>query len=163
MHPLVTYQSPSAAARIRSSSSTGFIWRFAGGEGSAVGAGSVTAVASPVCAASAAGSAGSGTVCGRGSPPATGSEGPPSIRLLARLLAHAGRLADLVAQVVELRPADVADARHVDLLDARRVHGERSLDEHLVEGLLAHGEGLADALALPLDADALEHLDTAAG
>src|SRR5262249_17835384 len=54
------------------------------------------------------------------------------------------------------------DARHVDLLDPRRVHRERALDKHLVERLLTDGERLTDARPLPLDADALEHLDAAA-
>src|SRR5437763_4409820 len=81
---------------------------------------------------------------------------------LARLLAHACGLPHLVAEVIELGSADVADARHLDLLDPRRVDGERALDEHLVERLLPHRERLADTLALALDADALEHLDTAA-
>src|SRR5207253_9446840 len=62
---------------------------------------------------------------------------------------------------VELRPVDVADRDHVDLLDLRRVKRERPLDAD-AERLLAHGEGLARARPLPLDADALEHLNARA-
>ena len=47
------------------------------------------------------------------------------------------------------------------LLDLGRVHGERALDAD-AEGLLAHGEGLAHALALTLDDGALEDLDAVA-
>src|SRR5687767_12188837 len=37
-------------------------------------------------------------------------------------LAHTGALADTAAQVVELRAADIAAGRDLDLLDLRRVH-----------------------------------------
>src|SRR5829696_3298719 len=77
-------------------------------------------------------------------------------------LAHACAAADATAQVVELRPPDVPAGRDLDALDLRRVHGERSLDAY-TERLLADGEGLARALPLALDHDALEDLGTAAG
>src|SRR5215212_3928731 len=67
-------------------------------------------------------------------------------------LAHAGALADATAQVVELGPAHVAAGGDLDALDLRRVQRERALHAD-AEGLLAHGEGLADALALALDHD----------
>jgi hypothetical protein len=73
----------------------------------------------------------------------------------ARLLSH------FRAQVVELRAVHVADRLHLDLLDLRRVHRERSLDTD-AERLLADGEGLARAGALALDDDALEDLDATA-
>src|SRR5918999_5394796 len=72
-------------------------------------------------------------------------------------LANARLLADLLAQVVELRAVDVADRSHVDLLDLRRVQRERPLDAD-AEGVLAHRERLAHAGTLALDHDALEHL-----
>src|SRR5215210_2340207 len=78
--------------------------------------------------------------------------------LAALLLADAGLLAHLLAQVVELGAIDVPDRHHLDLLDLRRVHGKRSLDAD-PERLLAHGERLANAGALALDHDALEDLD----
>ena len=65
-------------------------------------------------------------------------------------LADARLLADLLAQVVELRAVDVADRGDLDLLDLRRVHRERPLDAD-AERLLAHGERLARARALALD------------
>jgi hypothetical protein len=77
-------------------------------------------------------------------------------------LADAGALADAAAQVVELRAPDVAAGGDLDALDLGRVHGERALDAD-AEGLLADGEGLAHALALALDDDALEDLRAAAG
>ena len=77
-------------------------------------------------------------------------------------LAHAGRLADAVAQVVELGAPHVAARGDLDSLDLRRVQRERSLDAD-AEGLLAHGERLARAVALALDRDALEDLGAPAG
>src|SRR5215210_1931056 len=76
-------------------------------------------------------------------------------------LAHPRALADAAAQVVELGAAHVAAGRDLDALDLRRVHGERPLHAD-AEGLLAHREGLAHALALALDHDALEDLGAAA-
>ena len=76
-------------------------------------------------------------------------------------LADAGALADATAQVVELGPPDVAAGGDLDALDLRRVHRERALHAD-AEGLLADREGLAHALALALDDDALEDLRTAA-
>src|SRR3954454_23960318 len=75
-------------------------------------------------------------------------------------LAHPGTLANATAQVVELGAPHVAAGRDLDLLDLRRVQRERALDAD-AEGLLADGEGLADALALALDDHALEDLRTA--
>src|SRR4051812_830821 len=82
------------------------------------------------------------------------------VRAQVAALADAGALADAAAQVVELGPADVAAGGHLDLLDLRRVHREGALDAD-AEALLAHGEGLADPVALALDDDALEDLRTA--
>ena len=76
-------------------------------------------------------------------------------------LAHAGALADAAAQVVELGAPDVAAGGDLDPLDLRRVHRERALHAD-AEGLLADGEGLAHAVALALDDDALEDLRAAA-
>src|SRR3954470_20589822 len=73
-------------------------------------------------------------------------------------LADARLAPDLAAEVVQLRAVDVADRRHVDLVDLRRMERERSLDAD-AEGVLAHREGLARARALALDHDPLEHLD----
>src|SRR3954452_18385398 len=75
-------------------------------------------------------------------------------------LADARGLADAVAQVVELRAPDVAAGGDLDLLDLRRVHGERALHAD-AERLLADGERLAHAVALALDHHALEDLRTA--
>ncbi len=72
-------------------------------------------------------------------------------------LAHAGRLADAVAQVVQLGAAHVAAGGDLDPLDLRRVQRERALDAD-AEGLLADGEGLARALSLALDRNAFEDL-----
>src|SRR5215213_7634146 len=67
-------------------------------------------------------------------------------------------LAAQVAQVVELGAADAAAAYHLDLADDGAVNGEDALDADAEAGL-AHGEGLADAVALARDADALERLE----
>ena len=64
-------------------------------------------------------------------------------------LGDPGRLADPAAQVVELGPAHVAARGDLEFLDLRRVQRERPLDAD-AEGLLADGEGLARAGALPL-------------
>src|SRR5215207_1720876 len=66
-----------------------------------------------------------------------------------------------LAQVVELGAADVPAGGHLDALDLRRVHRERALHPD-AERLLADREGLARAVALALDHDALEYLRTAA-
>src|SRR3954447_13162600 len=76
-------------------------------------------------------------------------------------LADAGALADATAQVVELGAAHVAAGGDLDALDLRRVRRERPFHAD-AEGLLAHGEGLAHALALALDDHALEDLGAAA-
>src|SRR3954452_3932218 len=72
-------------------------------------------------------------------------------------LAHARPLAHPAAQVVELGPPHVAARGHLDPLDLRRMHGEGALDPD-AERLLADGEGLAHAVALALEDDALEDL-----
>src|SRR6266516_7664945 len=72
-------------------------------------------------------------------------------------LADAGLLADLPAEVVELRAVDVADRGDLDPLDLRRMERERPLDAD-AERLLAHGERLARAGSLPLEHDSLEDL-----
>src|SRR4051812_45087870 len=164
------YQSPSAATRISTISSTGFIGFLAGGAGSAGSAGPGSAVSKSLGDGGAAPSApghhpaGWPSVCGVGGSggctPVTGS-GSPSFTSSAGLLANPRSLANLVAQVVQLGAADVADAGNVDAVDAGRVHRERTLHEHLVERLLAHGERLSHTRALTLDADPLEHLHAA--
>src|SRR4029077_18905677 len=55
---------------------------------------------------------------------------------------------------------DVADGGDLDLVDLRRVDGERTLDAD-AERLLSHRERLARACTLPLDDDALEDLRAA--
>src|SRR5699024_7229953 len=77
------------------------------------------------------------------------------------LLPDAGLLAGEVAQVVQLRAADVAAGDDLDLVDGRGVHGEHALDAD-AEGHLADAEGLAHAVALATDDVALEDLDTGA-
>src|SRR2546423_10367502 len=77
---------------------------------------------------------------------------------LARVaLAYARGLAAEVAQVVELRAADAATPHQFDATDDGAVHGEDALDAD-AEADLAHREGLARAVALARDADALERL-----
>src|SRR5690606_5825209 len=70
-------------------------------------------------------------------------------------------LAGQAAQVVELRTAHVAAADHLDLLDGRRVYRELALHTDL-EADLAHGERLANTLAVAGEHDPLEHLHTRA-
>ncbi len=78
-------------------------------------------------------------------------------RVIALALAHACALADAVAQVVQLGPANVAARGQLDALDLGGVQREHALDAD-PEGLLAHGERLANAMALALDDDPLEDL-----
>src|SRR3954451_1366741 len=77
------------------------------------------------------------------------------------LLLDLGGLAAQLAEVVQLRPADVTAGDDLDLLDDRGVHREGPLDAH-AEAHLAHGEGLADAAALAADDHTLEDLDAGA-
>src|SRR6476646_7302344 len=86
----------------------------------------------------------------------------PRSSLALAELAYASLLADLAAQVVELRAVHVADRLHLDLVDLRRVKRERPLDAD-TERVLADGKRLADAGALALEDDALEDLDALAG
>src|SRR5581483_2718592 len=71
---------------------------------------------------------------------------------------HAGFLAHFAAKVVQLRAVHVADLSDLELVDLRRVQRERALDAD-AERVLADGERLPRARALPLDHDPLEHLD----
>src|SRR5262245_24858756 len=84
--------------------------------------------------------------------------GHQKLAALALPLAKPGRLADAVAEVIKLGPADLAGPLHLDLGDLRRVDGEDALD-----ALALHDtpdrEHLAKALALPRDDHAVEHLD----
>src|SRR5437763_1137698 len=73
--------------------------------------------------------------------------------------AHASLPADLPTQVVQLGAVHVPDRRDVDLVDLGRVQGERPLHADS-EGLLADGERLAGAGALPLQHDPLEDLNS---
>src|SRR5205823_3156369 len=72
-------------------------------------------------------------------------------------LAHPRALADPLAQVVELGPADVTASGDLDPLDLGRVHRERAFHAY-AEGLLADRERLAHPVALALEDDSLEHL-----
>src|SRR6478735_4822828 len=83
-------------------------------------------------------------------------------RSAVALLLDLGLLATEVAQVVQLRAADVATGDDLDVVDHRAVHREGALHAHL-EADLADREGLAHAVALAADDDALEDLDTGAG
>src|SRR3954468_16758911 len=101
----------------------------------------------------------------RGRPAATTAGPDRTVSVSARddvaLLLDLGGLAAQLAEVVQLRPADVAAGHDLDLLDDRGVHGEGALDAH-AEADLADGEGLADATTLTADDDALEDLDARA-
>jgi hypothetical protein len=72
-------------------------------------------------------------------------------------LGDAGLLADLLAEVVQLRPAHVTVRGDFQLLDLRGVQGEGSLDPDS-EGLLTDRERLPGAASLALDDDSLEDL-----
>src|SRR5450759_1601492 len=74
------------------------------------------------------------------------------------LLLDLRRFSDPVAQVVELRPADVAAGRDLDVGDDGRVQGEGALHAD-PEADLADRERLADPAAFAADHDALEDLD----
>lgn len=81
---------------------------------------------------------------------------------LALLFADLGLLADLASEVVQLGPADSADAQHLNLTDFGRMQRKSPLHPN-AEGVLSHSEGLAGAGALPLDNYSLKNLDAAAG
>jgi hypothetical protein len=73
-------------------------------------------------------------------------------------LPHAGLLADLAAQVVELRPVDVADRGDLDLLDLREMQRERPLDADPKDCFRTVKVSRAPR-TLALQDDALEDLD----
>src|SRR5205085_3468517 len=77
--------------------------------------------------------------------------------LVLAQLADASLLADLAAQVVQLRPVHVADGSHVDLVDLRRMERKGALDAD-AERVLADGERLAGSGDLALEHDPLEQL-----
>src|SRR6202171_5825876 len=79
----------------------------------------------------------------------------------APALADAGVLAHLGTQVVEPALAHIAMAQHIDLVDARRVDHESSLDADAVSHA-PHGEVHAQAAAGHPDHGAFEHLDALA-
>src|SRR3954463_1726613 len=79
----------------------------------------------------------------------------------AGLLADARRFGRTRAQVVELRPAHVALALHLDRGDQRRVGLEGALDA-LARGDLAHDEGRVEAAVALGDDHAFESLDALA-
>src|SRR5229473_1060164 len=89
---------------------------------------------------------------------------PGLARVLARgrdhrdaLLLEPRRLADQVAEVVELRPPHGGPLHHLDLVDPRRVHWERALHPDPV-GDAAHRERGPGAAPAPADHHALEGL-----
>src|SRR5262249_27372856 len=55
-----------------------------------------------------------------------------------------------------------ATGHHLDMVDVRRMHRKSPLDADAI-ALLAHGERLADASALPAEHHALEYLDALLG
>jgi len=73
-------------------------------------------------------------------------------------LFETGGLADLVAQIVELRAANLSTTHGLDLDDLRRMDGECALHAD-TEGDLAHGEGLTVARTMTTDDHTLEYLD----
>src|SRR5262249_29218046 len=83
--------------------------------------------------------------------------GDPVGRHLGLALAQPGRLADALAEVVQLRPPNLAGALHLDLGDLRRVQREDALDALALDDA-ADGEHLAHALVAHADDDALEDL-----
>src|SRR5829696_4951841 len=97
----------------------------------------------------------------RTAPPALGAQSPSRVGSSLLGLFDAGLLAHLLADVVELRAANGAPGDHVYGGNLRRVQREDSFDGD-AERVLAHGEGLADAVALAGDAQSLEALDALA-
>src|SRR5262249_50521886 len=75
-----------------------------------------------------------------------------------RSVLHPRGLALQIAQVVQLRAADLRRSRHFHLLDRRRVQRKDALDT-LSERHFAHGEGGARAAAVQADHDAFEDLN----
>ena len=67
-----------------------------------------------------------------------------------------------VAQIIEFCTTDNTLAENVDLLDAREMYREHTLNADTV-GDAANRERLTDTRALTADDDALEHLDTLPG
>src|SRR5436190_21491190 len=86
---------------------------------------------------------------------------PPTLRADGALFFDLRGLPAEIAQVVQLGPADVAQAIDLDLADDRRVHRERALDAD-AEAHLADRERLAHAAALPADDHALEDQESLA-
>ena len=75
------------------------------------------------------------------------------------LVANAGCFARELTQVEEARAAHNAARNQLDLVDARRVREENTLDAY-VEADLANREGASCTCAVALEDDALEDLNT---
>lgn len=85
-------------------------------------------------------------------------DGQAAEGLEVALFADAGSLALAIAQVVELRSADVAALDNFDLPNGRSVHREGALDSYAV-AQLADRVGLLQTAALTADDVTLEDLD----
>src|SRR5699024_7582626 len=83
---------------------------------------------------------------------------PGSTRSALAALLDAGLLAPGVAEVVQLRAADVTADHDLDLLEDRRVKREGALDPD-AEGDLPDREGPSDAVPVDTQHDPLEDLD----
>ena len=70
-----------------------------------------------------------------------------------------GCLATQIAQVVQLRAANITSTGNLDLLDDRSVQWKRALNANTI-GDLANSKGLTDARSGSGDDDSLEHLNT---
>ena len=79
--------------------------------------------------------------------------------MVAHSVLDACRATGKFAEIVQLGATHLTACHDFDLVDARRVHREGTLDAHGVRHL-ADGERLADAAVLAADAYALEDLNT---
>ena len=79
------------------------------------------------------------------------------MRINSDLLLDLGGLAEAVAEVVELRTADLTAANGIDLHDARRMNGENLLAADAV-AQAADGDGLLNAAMLAGNDRSLERL-----
>src|SRR5438105_3711948 len=80
-----------------------------------------------------------------------------SFRQAFAALAETSRLADALAEVIELRPSDAPGALDLDLRDLRRMDWKDPFDTFPLDNA-ADGEHCAHSVAAPADHDAAEHL-----
>ena len=85
-----------------------------------------------------------------------------SVESCLQLLLDLGALTHAATQIIQLGPANLTIANHLNVVDGRRVDGEHLLHANAI-GNTADSDGLLDAAMLLGNDGTLKHLNTLAG